>query len=141
MALRLKTMRKTFTTDAGFTLPELLLTAAVLAYSVSIVLMCFINTTAINQQSRDLTAATTHAELVMESIKNSSFANIPTSITAGTWTWNTATITSNGLTALNSESMTTSYSGANPLDISVTVTWKDIKGRSRSKVLRTLISG
>jgi prepilin-type N-terminal cleavage/methylation domain-containing protein len=134
-------MKKILKTDSGFTLPELLMSAAILAYCVSIALMCFINTTALNQESRNLTAATTHAEYVMETIKNTAFASIASNISSGTWTWNTSTITGNGLTALNSESITTTSAGANPLDISVTVTWNDMQGRSRSKVLRTLISG
>ena len=134
-------MTKTLTTNAGFTLPELLLTAAILAYCVSIVLMCFINTSALNQQSRNLTTATTHAEFVMENIKNAAFSGIAASITAGTWTWNTATVTANGLTALNSESIVTTSSGANPLDVSVTVTWNDLQGRVRTKVLRSLFTG
>jgi prepilin-type N-terminal cleavage/methylation domain-containing protein len=141
MILKNGMMTRIWNTNSGFTLPELLMTAAILAYCISIVLMCFINSTALNQESRNLTAATTHAEYVMESIKNTSFANIATNISGGTWTWNTSAVTSNGLTALNSESITTTSSGANPLDVSVTVTWNDMQGRSRSKVLRTLFSG
>jgi len=125
----------------GFTLPELLLTAAILAYALSIMLMLFINTTALNQASRNLTTATIHAEYVMESVKNTAFALIATNISSGTWTWNTAGVTSQGLTALNGESITTTSSGTNPLTVAVTVAWQDMQGRSRSKSLSTLISG
>lgn len=125
----------------GFTLPELLLTAAILAYALSMMLMLFINTTALNQTSRNLTTATIHAEYIMESLKNTAFAQIATNITSGLWTWNTAAVTSNGLTALNTENIATTYSGTNPLTVTVAVTWQDNRGRSRSKSLSTLISG
>lgn len=125
----------------GFTLPELLLTAAILGYALSIMLMLFINTTALNQASRNLTTATIHAEYIMENLKNTAFAQIATNINNGTWNWNTAAITSNGLTALNTENITTTYSGTNPLTVTVAVTWADNGGRSRSKSLSTLISG
>jgi len=125
----------------AFTLPELLLMAAILGYAVSVVLLTFINSAALNEASRNLTAATTHAEFVMENIKNTTFPSIATNISNGTWTWDTAAVTSHGLTALNTESISTISTGTNPLDITVTVAWNDTRGRSRSKILRTLISG
>jgi len=125
----------------GFTLPELLLVAAILGYALSMILLTFINGAALNEDSRNLITATSHAEYVLENIKNTTFSNIATNITAGTWDWNTSAVTSNGLTALNTESITTISSGANPLDITVTVAWKNTGGRSRTKVLRTLASG
>ena len=125
----------------GFTLPELLLVAALLGYSLSVTLLTLINSSALNEISRNLITATAHAEFVLESIKNISFATTVSSISSGTWTWNTAAVTSNGLTALNTESIATTSSGNNPIDVTVTVTWNDKGGRSRTKVLRTLISG
>lgn len=125
----------------AFTLAELLMVTAILAYSLSVVLLTFINSSALLEASRNMVTATAHAEYVLESVKNTAFSNIPTNISNGIWTWNTAAVNTNGLTALNSESITTSYSGANPLDITVTVAWQDTRGRSRSKSLRTLISG
>ena len=120
---------------------ELLLTAAILAYALSVMLTTFANNSQLNESNRNLTTATTHAEYILESIKNLAFSNIAADINAGTWTWSTATITANGLSALNSEDITSTVSGANPLDITVAVNWHDAKGRVRSKSLRTLISG
>jgi prepilin-type N-terminal cleavage/methylation domain-containing protein len=125
----------------GFTLPELLLVAAILGYALSMMLLTFIQGLALNEGSRNLITATSHAEYVLENIKNTVFPNLATNISAGAWTWNTSAVTSNGLTALNWENISTTSSGANPLDITVTVSWQDTGGRSRSKVLRTLVSG
>ena len=132
---------KRSTKPRGFTLPELLLTAAILSYSLSVVLLTYTNTLALNQASRNLTTAFSHAQFVLEDIRNTSFGSIAANITSGNWNWNTATITSKSLSALNSESIAVSCSGANPLDITVTVNWNDLHNRSRSKVLRTYISG
>ncbi len=131
---------KIYQSDQGFTLPELLLSAAILAFCLSMVLMCFINSTELNEKSRNLVTATSHAEFVMESIKNAAFSSVATSISGGTWNWNTAAITSNGLTALNTESIATTSTGTNPLDVTVTVSWRE-KGRNRSTTLRTLLTG
>lgn len=125
----------------GFSLPELLLTAAILGYVLAVMIMLFVKTGRLQEESRNLTVATSHAEFVLEGIKNVAFSNLVTQITAGTWSWNTATVTSNGLNALTNESITTSSSGANPVQVSVTVSWSDASGRSRSKSLSTFITG
>ena len=125
----------------AFTLPELLLTAAILSYSLSVILATFTNCVALNEASRNLTTANCHAQFILEDIRNTAFNSIAANITSGNWTWNTATVTGNGLTALKGESITTTSTGANPLDITVTVNWNDLNSRSRSRVLRTYISG
>lgn len=126
---------------AGFTLPELLLTAAILSYSISVILVTYINCIALNETSRNLTTAVSHAQYVLETVRNTSFSSIATTITANTWDYNTAGVTALGLTALKSEAIDTSSSGTNPLDVTVTVTWNDLNGRSRSQALKTSISG
>jgi Tfp pilus assembly protein PilV len=126
---------------AAFSLPELLLTAFIMAYSLSMILMTYTTTLVLNDASRNLTTATSHAQFVLETIRATSFSNIGTNVTAGTWNWNTASVTSQGLTALKSESIATTATGANPLTITVTVNWMDLRGRSRSKALKTIITG
>ena len=126
---------------SGFTMPEMLLTAAILGYALSVVLAGYVNNVALDEASRNLSSAVSHAEFVLEDIRNTSFSSVAGNITSGNWNWNTSTVTTQGLTALNSESIAATSSGTNPLDITVTVTWNDLHGRSRSRVLKTTISG
>ena len=132
-------MRKRLASALGFTLPELLLMAAILSYTFSVILLSFITSMAINEDSRNLTVANSHAQFVMEEIKNTAFGSIGTNITTGNWTWNTAAVGTHGLTAIKNESITTTYTGSTLLDIIVTVYWTNANGRARNKSLRTLL--
>jgi prepilin-type N-terminal cleavage/methylation domain-containing protein len=128
-------------TRQGFTLPELLLTVLILSYSLSVILTTYVNSIALNDASRNLTTAVSHAEFVLEDIRNAAFSSTAANISSGNWNWNSSTITTKGLKALNSESITASSSGTNPLDITVTVFWNDMHSRSRSQTLQTSITG
>ncbi len=120
---------------------EMLMTAAILGYALSVVLAGYVNNVALDEASRNLSSAVSHAEFVLEDIRNTSFGSVASNITSGNWNWNTSTVTTKGLTALNNESIAATSSGTNPLDITVTVTWNDVHGRSRSRVMKTTISG
>ncbi len=120
---------------------EMLLTAAILGYALSAVLATYTSNMVLNEASRNLSSAVSHAEFVLKDIRNTSFGSVASNITGGNWNWNTSTVTTKGLTALNSESIAATSSGTNPLDITVTVTWNDVHGRSRSRVMKTTISG
>lgn len=122
-------------------MPEMLLTAIILGYALSVVLAGYVNNVALDEASRNLSSAVSHAEFVLEDIRNTSFSSVAGNITSGNWNWDTSTVTAKGLTALNSESIAATSSGTNPLDITVTVSWNDLRGRSRSRVLKTTISG
>lgn len=122
----------------SLTLSELLLAAVILVVALSAILIEFIACGFLNDSSRNTTRAITHAQQVMEEIKNETFANVKTEINNGDWDWNTATINSEGLTALKNEAIDTRVSGTTLLTISTTVSWEDRNGRGRTVSLETL---
>lgn len=126
--------------NKGLTLTELLLAAAILVFVLSGILALFMNCIILNESNRNLTHATSHAQYVMEGIKHTSFADIAGDIASGLWNWNAAAVAANGLTALDSENIVTTASGANPLQVTVTVTWNDRGVRQRNLQLQTLIT-
>lgn len=125
----------------GFTLAELLLAATVLSFAIVGLASLFINVGLLNDANRNLSITTSHSQFVMEGIKNANFSSLNTDISNGVWNYNTAAINAAGLTALNSETITTVASGTNPLDVTVTVRWKDRTLKNRSFVLEALITG
>ncbi len=125
----------------GFTLAELLLATAILSFAIVGLASLFINVGLLNDANRNLSIATSHTQFVMEGIKNANFSSLNTDITNGIWSYSTAAINAAGLAALNSEAITTVASGTNPLDVTVTVSWKDRTLKDRSFVLESLITG
>lgn len=124
----------------GFTLPELLVAAAILAFALCALLVTFISCIFLNEANRNTVIATTHAEYVLEEIENTGFESIATGIAAGGWDWDSADLSGEGLAVLNNESVDTQSSGTNPLTVTVTVSWNDRRGRVRSVVLQTLFT-
>jgi prepilin-type N-terminal cleavage/methylation domain-containing protein len=120
--------------DKGFTLAELLLAAAILAFVLSSLLLVFINCIILNESSRNLTVAVSHAEFALEEIKHQDFSSIASS------TWDTSTIVSKGLIPLNSESLVITATGMSPKNINATVNWRDRAVRNRSATLKTLLT-
>lgn len=127
--------------NKSFTLAELLISAIIMAVAFIMILEVYANCSSLEEAGRNLIVATSHANFVMEDIRNTSFSSISTNISSGYWNWNSTNITSAQLTPLNNESITTQSSGTNLLDVTVTVTWRDSQQRNRTKVLETLISG
>ena len=129
------------TARKGFTLPELLLAAAILAFVLCGLLVLFINCVFLNEANRNSTVALSHAQYVMEDIKNTDFYSIKTKIDNGDWDWATPGITARGLNPLPNESIDTSHGSTdNPLEVAVTVTWQDRRQRQRQAGLRTLFA-
>lgn len=122
----------------GFTLAELLLAAAILAFALVSLLALFINCIFLNDTNRNLSIAIGHAQYAMEEIKNTAFGSIIASYN-GTC-WNSATIESRGLIALTNESVCFQITGTTLLDAVVTVNWRDRGLRDRSTTLETLIT-
>lgn len=125
----------------GFTLSELLIALTILAVVLTGSLAVFINCILMNEATRNLNIAISHAEFVMEDIKNTIFTNIVTKIDNKYWDWNSATIAFYGLTPLSNESINTSR-GTNTslLNISVRVDWKDRGVRVRNISIGTLLA-
>lgn len=64
--------------DKGFTLPELLLAAAILVFMLAGLLLLFINCIILNETNRNFTLAYSAIQTKMEEIKNTAFANLDT---------------------------------------------------------------
>jgi len=95
----------------------------------------------LNQSNRNMILALSHAQYVLEDIKNTAFSEIKTKIDNGDWDWNTSAIAAKGLAALDSEVIDTSHGLVNnPLEVIVGIRWKDRRQRQRQTELRTLVS-
>ncbi len=131
----------------GVTLAEMMIAACILLLMCSMMYLLFANCVMLNQLNRERTLAMTHAEYVLEEIKNESFTNLESRIngvspyTAG-WDWNTATISSEGLAPLNDETIDTNEVGTNPdlLDIVASVSWTNRRGTNQTISLETLMA-
>lgn len=125
----------------GFTLIEILLTAAFLVFTLSAILMLFANCIFLNAGNRALTVAMSHAQRVMEEIRDTNFSVIETNITNNYWDWDVSAIEGKGLVALSEEAIDTNKIGAGSdlLNIMVTVSWEGRNQRSKSVSLETLL--
>jgi hypothetical protein len=138
----------------GFTLAELLLAAAISTFALSGILFLFINCYFLNEANRNLSIAMSHAQYIMEDIKNeTTLQNIRDRITNGDWNLDATEINAEGLQAMRGESITTcccsaacqeaspclvSCPATDPLGIYLRVSWQDRNQRARSTELRTL---
>ena len=132
---------------SGVTLAEMMIAASVLLLMCAMMYLLFANCIILNQLNRERTLAMTHAEYVLEEIKNESFTNLESRINGispwtAEWDWNTATIGTEGLSALNNEAIDTNEVGADPdlLDIVVNVSWTNRRGITQTVSLETLLA-
>ncbi len=129
--------------DKGFTLAELLLSAAILAFVLTGLLLLFISCSLLNEANRNMSIATSHAEYILEDIRSASFTGLETRINNnGTngWDLNSIQLQSSpyNFTTLAAEGITTSvFQSGNPLGISVEVAWQDRGQKDRAVELRT----
>ncbi len=125
----------------AFTLPEILLAAMILGFCVSVILISYINSLNLNDSSRNLTIASSHAEFILEEIRNQPLDDVRRQIEAGEWFFNERRIAEKMLQPLKNELIRVEGSVEDPLKIKVTVTWKDKNSRERDYALKTIISG
>ena len=129
----------------GLSLVELLISAAILAFVLCGFLVLFNNCIFLNRSDRNLTTAMSHAQYVMEDIKNTPFAQIEDAITnhnGGPLGWDYLTapdIAAQGLNPLPNEAINTNCDPvSNPLEVWVDVIWDD--PRPMNTGLRTLFN-
>lgn len=123
----------------GFTLTELLLVVAILAFALTAMLLVFINSMMLNASNRNLTIAMNHAQYALEEVKNTPFSSISANYNAVAW--DNATISAKGLTPLNNEIITFSAPSATDIiDVTANVTWIERGSRNRSLAVETLIA-
>jgi len=135
--------KKNSMSQTGFTLPELLLASLILVFVLAGILSVFVNCGFLNESNRNLAVAISHAQYIMEEIRGTSFSQIESKVNNGDWDLSAAEIQSApyNLTALSNEYINTNITqSGNPLGVSVTDTWTDRGGRSRSINLETLIT-
>jgi type II secretory pathway pseudopilin PulG len=130
--------------ESAFTLPELLLAAAILAFALGSLIMIFVTCSFLIESSRNLGVAVSHATYVMEEIRGADFSGLEARIaTDEEWDLTAQEIQSPpyNLTALGDESIDASVTqSGNPLGVSVRVDWNDRGGKPRNIVLETLIT-
>lgn len=146
--------RKKVSLVKSFSLAELMLVAVFLTVILAGLLTSFIACLLLNEVSRNLSIAATHAQYIMEEIKDSaSTANGYNNLrTTGAPQWNLSAMSdfqSRDLSYLDNETITVTLSDAitgiaptassRLLDIVVTVNWSD-KSRNKTMPLETLIA-
>jgi prepilin-type N-terminal cleavage/methylation domain-containing protein len=142
--------KMSLTNKKGFTLPELLIAAAIFAFAMSGILLMFINCAFLDQANRNKSIATIHAETAMEYIRSQTFSTIQNHLCTSevppvpvSWSLGPATLNLSGLTNESINATTTliccSKSPLDWLDITVKVEWEAQK-KTRSLELKTSIS-
>jgi len=125
----------------GLSLTELMLAASILAAVLCGLILLFVNCLMLNEANRNLLSAVTHAEYVMEEIRDANFSFVESLVTSGTWDWTETNLESENLIPLVEESIDASvFQSGDPLGVLVTVNWKDNGGRDRVAQITTLIT-
>lgn len=134
-------MKRRLFTRSGFSIPELLIAVLILAISIAAIVSFFFLSLTLNQANRNATIAASHAQFVLENIRNTDPASISTQINEGGWDWDGEALTSAGLTPLQGETIATTGEGSGLLTVTVTIDWEDPGSRARSFSLVTMMEG
>jgi type II secretory pathway pseudopilin PulG len=132
--ITMKILRKN---KKSFTLVEVMVTVAILIVALSILLVSLVQIGILNKIINNRTIAITHAQYVLEDIKNAvateSFSNITTGFSNSRWDLTSTAITTRGLVPLNNETIvTSSINGTNYKNITVTTNWDERRGTAVS---------
>jgi len=125
------------------TLAEVLIATVFLTVVFSGILMLVISCMLLNEANRNSTVAITHAQYIMEEVRDTSFGSVQGAINSGVWDLDATELASApyNLVVLNSELIDTSVTTVGSLlEIIVDISWQDRKGRGRSDQLITRIA-
>lgn len=131
--------------NRGLTLSELLLTAAILAFVLTGILLIFINGIFLNEANHNLTIAASHAQYVMEELKaETSLQNIKDKIDAVTFT-QFQSLPNEAISVCCCDfpcdaCLDSCPDDSDPLGVSVRVDWRDRGARDRYTELKTQIT-
>ncbi len=122
----------------GFALYELMLSAVILAFTLSALLVFYTRCLFMDESNRNLTTAISHSQYAMEEFRNKSFASISSEA------WDSAAISAKGMPPLNNETINITVNkpaiGSEPLTIIVIINWRDRGALNRNIMLESLIS-
>ena len=127
--------------NKGITLAEILLAMVIISVAALAVLQSYIADVNLSQVNKEDVVAAAHLNNVMEAIKCTPFSDItvdfPNGVAGGSAGNNYADLV--GGYALNNEQLTVSYinPNADPLEITASVTWRDIRGANHTRYLVT----
>ncbi len=121
----------------GFTLLELLLSCFILVLASVSILLMFITSIFLLEDSRHATVALNDAQTVLEEIRRVANASLSNVVSTDWQDW----AEGKGLNTLNEENIQVTYANpsSDPLEINVTVNWKE-KTRARALKLKQLIT-
>lgn len=128
----------------ALTLAEVMVAAVFLTVVLGGILMLFVNCSLLNEANRNLTAAITHAQYIMEEIKGEEFALVEEKIDNGDWDLGAEVISSSpyNFSPLLNEVIDTEAadSADGTLQVSVNVWWQDRRQRDRSIQIDTCLT-
>jgi len=133
-------MRK-FSGSRGLTFVEIIVTVAILGFTLTALLKFFVDAMNLNALSRDVTLAVSHAQYVLEDIRSSSGV-IKDQINNGVWNLsNDSQFNNQALLRIKNETITTTQDNGTPIIITVVISWQEDSGRQEQLTFVTADAG